>query len=1016
MKKWIIFLIVILVLVSVSLTLKLWLNPLLSFTGANTSLIQGLTSLIQLALYIISGIYFVIKIFGSIKKLKSDSLVPPKPKKTIKPIQNIDWKKLHNAFTLRNLDKILIKHIGGKLEGPSMLPIKEIFFEQDAGGRSFEKCIENYKLEKMTEEIEFLKIKGGFLDGHIWRLLNEKRDIVSYHIELKEKESMSSILKVFIQQLKNNQSISDPEHFQKSIDIVAKQCNISSDKMIVVLKQFFESSIIRKSVLSYLIIPSSYLIIGDAGAGKTTLLRKICVDMFENSKKKRTGKTMIPVFVRLDKVADFMNEKQTLEKAKKALLTVICKHWEPDLTCEEDLTILMLENSNNKIQIMLDGLDEIPSADLRMKLANVVNSMIHKDGYNILMTSRPAAVDDILLESLNIPHCELLSLSEKQVKEFSHQFFAIYESDIDESKKDADNFITALERSKTALEFSRNPLYLTVMILMHKKHDVLPQKRIQLYAEFYEMLLLQRKEESDQNKQSDSPVFICPVPNKNPIQWSETVYTPLLRRIAYITHSHDKDSVSVSLKTISKAIRSRRGLFDETEGISEKKIAEKFLNFADEQLGVLVSRGSFYGFSHRSLQEYLAAMHLSNLDKKEIESFWKNKIIKRPDRWSEIARLLICEIRETEFLFPFLENQWIRDIQDTNDPAVIAIIGSVLFDLQKFFEGGSGIRALHRMVIKALKNKINNSWEKPNIFLACGDALGLMDEPHIEVSNPPVVKFEPEKPFQMGSNEHEREQPIHPVQLSPYWFGVYPVTNKEFEVFIRDGGYDKEDYWFCEKGKFRFDGREFLNEPKGKHPRYWNNERFGISRPLAPVVGVSWFEAMAYCKWWTEKYGDIWAKNNNINHKIIMRLPTEAEWEFAAKGHEDRKYPWGDEKPDYSRANYGWEKNIGRTTSVGSYSFGNRAEKIFDMAGNVWEWCYDKYNEDYYDKCFKESEKIGRAIVDPVGLDLGDYCVLRGGSFDSDTGGVRCACRYRSNPYYRYDNVGFRLVLSPFFL
>jgi formylglycine-generating enzyme required for sulfatase activity len=160
----------------------------------------------------------------------------------------------------------------------------------------------------------------------------------------------------------------------------------------------------------------------------------------------------------------------------------------------------------------------------------------------------------------------------------------------------------------------------------------------------------------------------------------------------------------------------------------------------------------------------------------------------------------------------------------------------------------------------------------------------------------------------------------------------------------------------------------------------------GWGRGKRPVIYVSWNDAEAYCKWLSDKTG------------LHFKLPTEAQWEKAARGTKGRKYPWGDRDPDKSLANFYF--NIAKTTSVGSYPQGESPYSLLDMAGNVWEWCKDWYKDDYYNDTPKKN---------PTGPIGGTYRVLRGGGWFGHAGVLRCADRSGGRPSGRDDVIGFRL-------
>jgi iron(II)-dependent oxidoreductase len=205
--------------------------------------------------------------------------------------------------------------------------------------------------------------------------------------------------------------------------------------------------------------------------------------------------------------------------------------------------------------------------------------------------------------------------------------------------------------------------------------------------------------------------------------------------------------------------------------------------------------------------------------------------------------------------------------------------------------------------------------------------------------------------FLRGSREWEGdsdERPQREVCLDAYWMDKTEVTNAEYRRFCEATGHKKSNYW--------------------RDSRY--------SQPLQPVVGVSWGDASAYAKW------------------AGKRLPTEAEWEKAARGEDGRKYPWGNEEPSSRHCNMrGSGEGHEYAAPVGSFPTGTSSYGCLDMAGSVWEWCADRYDEDYYSSAPSRN---------PKGPDSGENRVVRGGSWNNDSDFGRCANRGYFPPSDRY--------------
>lgn len=218
----------------------------------------------------------------------------------------------------------------------------------------------------------------------------------------------------------------------------------------------------------------------------------------------------------------------------------------------------------------------------------------------------------------------------------------------------------------------------------------------------------------------------------------------------------------------------------------------------------------------------------------------------------------------------------------------------------------------------------------------------------------------PPGPFYMGRPEDDlfakpHEKPGRIVHLPGYFIDHHPVTNRQFRSFVRDGGYSRSELWPPE-------GWAWIQSEKIQGPAGWAHRDFrGEDHPAA---GVSWYEADAYARW------------------AGKRLPTEAEWEKAARGGDRRRFPWGNDFPDTSLANF--DNVEGHTTPVGSYPDGASPFGLTDMAGNVNNWCLDWYWEGFYAYGLREgldrSPVLDTALCEKLELKTG-LKVDRGGGF-----------------------------------
>jgi formylglycine-generating enzyme required for sulfatase activity len=240
--------------------------------------------------------------------------------------------------------------------------------------------------------------------------------------------------------------------------------------------------------------------------------------------------------------------------------------------------------------------------------------------------------------------------------------------------------------------------------------------------------------------------------------------------------------------------------------------------------------------------------------------------------------------------------------------------------------------------------------ERPAIEVA-GALLELRVDPRTGIA---FVRI-PAGEFDMGAarSQWHDERPVHRVRISkPFLLGKYPVTNREYQRFLEANS-------------------------GSKPPEYWSNSQF--NDPQQPVVGVSWEDAQAFCQW------------------AVCRLPTEAEWEYACRAGNPGAFCFGDAESELEQYACYDKNSGGKTQAVGQKKPNQWG--LYDMHGNVWEWCQDWYGG-----------YSGRPVTDPTGAEGGQARVLRGGSWCLGPERLRSACRYNCAPVYRGGLVGFRCV------
>jgi formylglycine-generating enzyme required for sulfatase activity len=544
------------------------------------------------------------------------------------------------------------------------------------------------------------------------------------------------------------------------------------------------------------------------------------------------------------------------------------------------------------------------------------------------------------------------------------------------------------------------------MAMVYTSAGKLPEDRADLYRRCVDLLLDTWQRRIEERDATGELVIDGGILEK--LNISEENLRNALYRVAYQAHARQGAPEQRTRRTadITKdELRSAFALADEE--------FDQVLRYIQNRAGLIYWRGGeMYSFPHRSFQEYLAANHLGTLPKKQT----RDLIRQDAEWWREVFLLQVGQRREQlEDARALIEYVCSTEYEsgakyEPADWQSAVLAGQALVELRmreriaekkRHQDDTTPYEDLVKQVLKWLVALTDTPVLTSRERAQAGLVLGALGDPRnfYELCRVPAGEFV------MG----ERNE-AHNITLNEFWIAKYPVTCAQYQKFIDAGGYQKPEYW---KSKA---AREWLSRSRQGAPKYWDDPRWNNKSNL-PVVGVTWFEAQAYCEWLNEQFSifdvrfsiddqvDRDLKSAITNRKLKIRLPTEAEWEKAATwdyNHKQKRiYPWvGEFDPAKANTAEGQDP-VGSTSSVGIYPTGASPCGALDMAGNVWEWCSTLYQEYPY-----------RLDTKHESLEAEGSRVLRGGSWSSKDNGARGAFRDDYSPDLWVNFIGFRVVVS----
>ena len=735
------------------------------------------------------------------------------------------------------------------------------------------------------------------------------------------------------------------------------------------------------------------VVLGDPGSGKTTLLKHFVLastDALIGPATLGLPADTVPVLIELRRLKDpAAGLKAALEQAVASV--------DVSLDPEAFARRLLAEG---RLLVLVDGLDEVADAKTRAEVSCWLEDAIerHLPESTFVVTSRYAGYKGDARLGGRFLELHVRDVEELEARSFIAAWYSAVEARA-ELGRDAETAAALAKEASSDLvgkifdpedartvslrALARNPLMLQILCLVHRDRKQLPERRVELYRECVLVLLeLWRRAKG------------------MPVDLDAQQALRLLQPLAYWLHSAERREAPLEelLPHLEAPLAELR---------REPQDGTKLLRAIRDQSGVLVSLGqSAYGFLHLSFQEYLCALHVQDRFASDPEIL--EALAERfGETWWREVLLLALGLNNPSLFEPLMEEllkrgTLPRDVALADDCLRDALVTtprpflrSLAGGLQDAGERYHALRLLRRLqgwktvevegvtgveVVEVLAREERNR-EARGMALELLGREALVDlavktiageeaaGERIHERDGSVLVYVPGGEFTLGTNEgletywdedsRHWPKPEHRAYLSAYWIGKYPVTNEQYSRFL-------------------------AANPEHGEPELWEEKEF--NQPQQPVVGVSWLDAKAYCAW------------------AGLVLPSEAQWEAAARGTDGRPYPWGEDAPSETRANF--DSREGRTSPVDAYPAGAGPYGTLDQAGNVWEWCLDEFDEQAYrDRDGQEDPVVKPKDESSEAADR----VVRGGSWANPSQLLHSAFRVGVRAGVRLQYLGFRV-------
>jgi len=749
-------------------------------------------------------------------------------------------------------------------------------------------------------------------------------------------------------------------------------------------------------------------LLAPVGSGKTTVLRWMALAFAEGRSEAIAGWSLgnrVPIYFRLGSFAVYLQSKSDeffgdLHNAPIAFLANYYNEGRGVALTQEFFRRLLEEGG---CAVFMDGLDEVPIAQ-RQHVARIFAHFVQhfdiehdvrpkskRDMSNVfVLSSRPKGYEPVegeLGKQAGFVARELMPLSRDGIRELIEKVLDYIDPQRIDFKEDFLGLTNAIERSSDLTRLASTPLFCTSLVQVYKYHGAdLPERRIDVFEEIVNLLLgfwnaqdqkSRGQTEEDYTAQGDYVDLNSAVEKKR----RRIGHLALQMQLSGKRTQIDQSSL---IEFLSKYMIEHEGSPVELTN----QYARKFLLSAQESSGLLVntdpSEPTIYSFSHEGFREFLVADALRN---DNLEADLISEILQRIDdtTWEEIIVLVGSYRRVSDAFRRHLLDECIKAAN------ACRIGGDVTGWARRLVMAGRMAHDMGGYLALSGREQI-----KRILQTAVGDGS-------VDVKHRLEIALLLDNLGWLANDLHAFVEVTRPDSDGIFYIGKHPVANGQYRRFLDAQDFADRELWLEPDGADPRDSARtaFLSERwldanksrQARRPKFWDDAKFGMLHAGLPVVGISWFEANAYCRWLVRHWSELAeaGANPNLVPKTI-RLPTEEEWYLAIAG-EPQTSSQG-LRPAASSPRMGTEANIGQsldqTSPLGMFlESATERYGLMDARGNVWEW-----QRDYYDRSL-------RTIA------------LRGGSFTTLAKDDSIDLRASLDPSNRERDVGLRLVLEP---